>query len=472
VHAYNAALAADAVLRPEEVERLALAGTHRLEFTAANPWALLVRLYTRQGRMDEALAALREMQNFRRQQPPQLRDQVRADADATFAEVLLVAAEADTGMRVMDRAMERPDRRGLTVTSAEQVMGAHALLRRAMRRTQAELDAERRSYSGALGEDRRGKSGGLEGIGQRAARRFAGIGDGERIRSVSANDDRLRATFRLFVHGGLEPIPPWLLGDLIEVLGPGIVAGVLDGLDESEPMPGLIPYRQALEAELSLALGEPERSLELARASLELLPDSEGLLRARVAAVAATAAARTGKRRDADEFLSELMQRDAGTLRRRGMSLPVRIDDGASGDAHEVLASMLEDSPRLELERDASFVVEIRGQGDELEICLVGPDRTELSCVAPRWPELPTDPGAKPPIAPEPAPPMGEIDEVERTPRAYARLAAAEFHDRAFVMSVGLSNVDLGSLDGSATMSAENTREKARALLDSLAEGS
>ena len=108
VHAYNAASAALSVLRPDEAERLAKAGATRVEFTPANPWRFLVRLYTDQGRMDEAVQALREMQSWRRKQPPHLREQVRAETDVAFATVLLIAGETETGMTVINRAIRKP----------------------------------------------------------------------------------------------------------------------------------------------------------------------------------------------------------------------------------------------------------------------------------------------------------------------------------------------------------------------------
>src|SRR5262249_53512675 len=126
VHAYNAALADLAVLRFDDAERVAREGTRRLEFTIANPWRFLTRLYTDEGRVAEAVGAVREMQQWRVRQPASLRDQDRAETDAALASLLLVAGEADTGLRLINRAIERPDRRGLVSSSPEQALGAHA----------------------------------------------------------------------------------------------------------------------------------------------------------------------------------------------------------------------------------------------------------------------------------------------------------------------------------------------------------
>ena len=91
VHAYNAAQAALAVLRPDEAERLAKAGALRIEFTPANPWRFLVRLYADQGRMGRGRAGA-------------ARDAVVASEDAA---TLARARARRDGRRVRDRAADR-----------------------------------------------------------------------------------------------------------------------------------------------------------------------------------------------------------------------------------------------------------------------------------------------------------------------------------------------------------------------------
>ncbi|NJK32379.1 MAG: hypothetical protein HC927_08195, partial [Deltaproteobacteria bacterium] len=57
---------------------------------------------------------------------------------------------------------------------------------------------------------------------------------------------------------------------------------------------------------------------------------------------------------------------------------------------------------------------------------------------------------------------------VELEDDEWAALAVEAFHARAFAMPVGLSNIDLGSLDGTATISEEAARERMQGLLDKL----
>ncbi len=457
VHAYNAALAASSVLRPDEAERLAKAGTTRIEFTPANPWRLMVRLYTDQGRMSDAVLALREMQSWRRKQPPNLREQSRAETDIAYATVLLVAGETETGMRIVDRAIANPDRRGLTSSSKEQTLGAHALLRRAMRLTHAEIEHERGTWSGTTER--------VEIGAQALERRAHTWADEERIRGVLGDDERLVRTFRMYVSGGLDPVPSWLVGDLIEVLGAGVVSVVLDmarAEEKAEMLDELEPYYVALEAELALHRGDESEALELAEKALDQLPEFEKLLRARVAAVAGEAALELGQESKALGLLATAMQADAGVVRRRGIVLPAKLTIEASGPVAERVVELLERSPRFDFD-GSGFEVVVRGQGSELEICLNEAGGALLSCAVPKAPEAEaeTDAVAGPDGAKPSEPAELEDDE-------WAALAVEAFHERAFAMPVGLSNVDLGSLDGTATISEEAAREQMEGLLQKI----
>jgi pentatricopeptide repeat protein len=449
VHAYNAALAAHAVLRPDEVERLAIEGTKRLEFTPANPWRVLVRLYVAQGRMDEAVAALREMQSWRARQPAWLRDQDRAETDATFATLMLVAGETETALRSADRALQRPDRRGLTSSNPEQATGAHALLRRSIARTHAEILRERATWSGTMD----GYEQQLSGVGSR----MRSWVDDERIISVLTDDERLYATFRMYVHGGIEPVPVWMLGDLVEVLGPGVVTVVMEKVRELEELEEFDPYYDAIEAEVALAQGDERRALDLAQSAMEGLSETERMLVGRMAAVAARAAWELDSDAQAMGFLTTAMEKDAGVIRRMGLRLPARLENRADGPAATRVFELLDRSPRLDVGGEG-FLVTIEGSGQALSACIHSPDGTMLSCAEPTVPtEEPEIEGA------DPIP-------VELEDHDYAGLVAEAFHQRAFAMPVVLSNVDLASLDGTSTVNEQAVRERMQGILDDLVE--
>ncbi len=439
VHAFNAAVAAQAALLPEEAEKLALEGTARLAFTPANPWRLLVRLYTDQGRMKDAVEALREMQSWRRKQPPNVRAQARAETDVVFSTVLLVAAQPKTGLRLLDLALDQPDRRGLTSSTPEQALGAHALLRRALARTQGELDAERASYDEAVGL--------RQVVSAAAKRRLAILADEERVIRVLSDTERLVSTLRVFLRGGIEPVPVWLIGDLVDVLGPGIVAVGLEKARDAEEDDDVEPYFDAFEAEVSWARGDAARALKLAERALAALPKSEALLKARVAAVGAAAAADEGDTSRHLALLVRALQLDPSVVRRAGLSLPAKVtSDG--GEPAKKVANKLRRSPRLDV-GGGGFQLHVAGTGDALETCLATPDGTRLSCSKT---ERATEGEAK----------GSKLESLE----SFATRAAADFHVTALAMPLGLSATDLTSLDGSTTVAEQAAREKLDKLLE------
>lgn len=471
VHAYNATLAALSALKFDEAERLALEGAQRMEFTIANPYRLLARFYADAGKMDEAVSSIREMQRWRLRQPANLRDQDRADSDATLATVLLAGGQARVAMRVITRAVERPDRRGLTSANPEQAVGGHALLRRAISRSATELLAEQRSREGLL---RR-----IGSVFEVAWARLQSWPDDERVSSVLSDEDRLLATLQIYVHGGIEPVPTWLIGDLVDVLGPGIVAVELRKARQQErQLPAMRPYYDAIEAEVSLAQGDRRRALELARRSLDALPAHEALLQARVAAVGAEAARKDGNDALAYGLYERAMQRDPGVLRRLDIELPATVRVRGSGGAVEEAGDMMDRSPRF---RDDSrgFVIEVTGARDLVRACMRSPMGAQLTCHETRRqpvPEPPPEPGTQAqqqPPAPPPQP--GQPQPAQRRPvmendEQLAARFVEEFHDRAFSVRGTTSSVDLRSLDGSVTGGREATRDQMQNVLQDLAQ--
>ncbi len=452
VHAYNAAMAAAAVLRPDEVERLALAGAVRLDFTPANPWRVLVRLQIDQARIDAALGSLQEMLRWRQRQPPYLRDQDRAETDVAQATLLLVVGRTAAGLRLVDRAIARPDRRGLSSSSAEQAAGAHAVLRLALRRADAELLAERGSWGeGADEGDELGVLGPVERLGQDLA-------DRERIRGLLDDEARLLATFRVYVLGGLEPLPTWLVGDLVEIVGAGVAQVAIDRARAVDWGGSFTPYHAALEAEVALAQGDDARARGLVEDALMGLPSTEVLLRARVAAVGAAATERS----DAAawrNYLVQVMQLDPGTIRRQRLVIPVVIRNASAGAVGAEVAARLERSPRLQPE-SGGFGLAIEGEGRQLRLCLSTPQGAELSCTAVDLREA-TVSAASAESESEgeaEAVPLSDAQAVARTLRA--------FHERAFGFGLELSAIDLRSLDGSTVVSEEAAREKMQAVLE------
>jgi tetratricopeptide (TPR) repeat protein len=462
VHAYNASMAARSTLDFTREEALALEGVSRLELTPANPWRQLARMYVDQGKLTEAVEALREMQRWKRRQPAYLREQAHAETDVAFATVLLIAGRTEIGLPAVDRAIDQPDRRGLTTSRPEQALGAHSLLRRALRITDDERAYElagARGFFGGFG-DRMAVSGHTSQI----------WADEERIRSVLSNDERITRTFRIYVKGGIEPIPVWLLGDLVEVLGAGVVSVALRRarVDEGEDT-RMAPYYQALEAEIALEQGDEGRAQNLAAAALESLPPAEALLRARVAAIAAVAATERDQHATALGFYEQALGLDGGVFRRMRLSIPAEVRANGGGLAEEV-ADMLEGSPRFRDDRGFTVLVSAIENG-AVEACLLNPSGARVGCSS-------VDPHALEQQFLEAVQEYdqtlaqrreegAETDDVEAPePIDPAEKLVRDFHDRIFSAPVTLSSHDLTSLDGRTTTGGEVARERMENLLD------
>ncbi|MFT6144715.1 MAG: hypothetical protein ACJAZO_001513 [Myxococcota bacterium] len=443
VDAYNASLSAFQSLRYEQGEALALEANTGSTVSTANPWAVLAGAYVAQGRGTDAVAAVRSMQGWRSRMDPELRDMNRAELDAVFAIFLLTAGEPELGYDVISRAIDFPDRRALTSGSSDQARGGHALLRIALRRALRERQREQAA---------------TQGIGKR----FTGaIGrlvpdtldweDRAAVVAVLSNGKRLDQTLRMYLDGGLQSAPPWLLGELIPVLGTGVVSEALARARTAEPSPGMASFYDAVEAEVAWWSGRYTRARELADAAARDLPSEEVLLRARVQALAGDAAWRQGDMADRLLLMTDAMQADPSVMRRLGLTLPATVSQVSGGQAATYAENMLWRSPRLNSESNA-FVVSITAQSDVLRICLTSPGGLRLSCgIEPR----------------QPAAVEGE-EFVEWTDWERAQYTVDSFHRTSFGLPTGLSRTEMSGLDGTNTIDTQAARQEMESLLQDL----
>jgi hypothetical protein len=380
------------------------------------------------------------MQRWRTRQPPQLRDQDRAETDAQVATVLMLAGRTEPALRLVERAIEFPDRRGLASTTEWQARAAHVLLRAAIDRTHREILAEAETIGGGGGV--------LDG----ASQRMRGWADKEVVRGELNDDDRLVDSLRLFGERGITPLPVWLLGDLVDVVGPGALAVTLRMVRERDKAKELEPYWHALEAEIHLARGRDAEALALARRALPDLPRTEALLRARAAAVGAMAAAELDDTPREHELLAIAYQLDPSVIRRLGLSLPVRLS--GRGPVASAVLEMLERSPRLEVS-ERGFAIDVTSSPGSIRICLRSPEGNELRCV-------PEQPGP-------PAPVRGADGKPTRPQPITPSRAVEDFHKLAFAIPLGLTGTDMSSLDGSTTTAEQAVRDKVDQVLGEVA---
>ena len=439
----NAAEAALGVLRLDEAERHLLEATRRPSTsTVSNPWMDLTQLYTAQGRLTEALDAMRSMTRWRNRQPAAIHEQNRTETELTSAVLLIAAGRGRDAAKTTERALERPDRTGFTSSETEQMEAANAIVDSLAQRLAAEHAAEEASTlplwrSAALR---------LEAL----HHRVAAWRSGRRAAALLADERFLLATLRPYLAGSIEA-PEWIKPELVGPLGPGVVEAALEEASRRERAAtqdgdeiDASGYFLAYQAEIAFLEGRWDEAIRHVETALETLPGSEILLRARVASRGAGAASKLGRSRLEAEWLDLVLQLDPGAIRRHRLALPVRFEASQSPLARRAV-DLLRNSPRLDERADGAFRVRVDGGESGGEACLFGLGETLLSCARIRL--------------------RAGDDEADDL----ARRLALGFHQEVFAPRLDLTQSDLQSLDGSPTAAGGAAgRRRLRSVLDEI----
>jgi len=210
-------------------------------------------------------------------------------------------------------------------------------------------------------------------------------------------------------------MPPWLTGELIAVLGPGVVRAAIDRVRVEDPREGASAYYDAVLAEVALVQGRYDDAIEHAEGALEGLQSGDALLRERVRAVLASS---LSDPRQAATLYEDVLDVDPGLFRRLGWALPVSFESSGSDIDHEV-AKALRRSPRFEPSDDG---LQVQVQGGQA--CLFARTGTSWGC--------------------------SEVElEESKTGSSYRQRVVDSFHQAIFSPRVDLSRIDINSLDGS-----------------------
>ncbi len=429
----NAAEAALGVLRFDETERLILEGTdHFVSSTVSNPWMDLLLLYLGQGRVAPGLDALREMFRWRNRQPAFVHEQNRSEIDMAAVAFLLAAGRYEKAVTITERILSRPDRTGFSSSEEDQMTAAAAILDAMAQRLRAvELEE---SASWLPWRDA------LEARVAALRHRARAWTSTRRAAARMANARTLAATLRPYLAGSVE-LPEWLEGELVRIVGPGVMAAALDDARRSETLVGAVGYFDAFSAEIALRQGRDAAAMDLAGLAVQGLPDSELMMQARLHAIGAKAALAAGARERALGFLDRALQLDPGVARTLDIALPTIFEAGGGPVAERALRH-LRRSPRFRTVRGGSgFRLRVEADGAGGQAMLLGPRNTVLTRVR---------------VTPR----AGEDTE------ALARRLAAEVHEQAFSPRVDLTETDLRSLDGSPTAAGGRGAERLRTVLD------
>jgi len=402
----NFAEAARSVFRFDEAERLLMEATKSGLSWYGNPWLELADLYMRAGRLAEALSALREVPRHRAARPAHVRDSDRNEARRSLAAFLLLMGRPDEALRITGKASVLPDRRAHNSRDAQQDRSIVALLDRQARLMLAEMTIER-SVAEPFYVRWRARAEALW-------LRFQAWMSARQVARFLDDEARLEGTFAIGTARSAV-MPPWLLGELIGALGPGVVRAAVDDVSAEDTREGASPYYDAVLAEVALAQRDHVEAVEHAERALRGLQPGDALLRERVRAVLGKALA--DPRRTAALY-EEVLGTDPGLFRRFGWALPVEV---RSSDAalDRDLAKAVMRSPRFEASSEG-----LRVQVDGARICLFGRTGAAWGC--------------------------GEAQpDHDETAVGYEQRIVDAFHAEIFSPRVDLSRIDINSLDGS-----------------------
>ena len=409
----NFAEASRSVFKLDEAERVDREAADALVAWYGNPWSELAELYLREGRLTEALAALREIPRYRAQRPPHVRESDRNENRRALSAFFVVLGRPDDALRVTQKALVSPDRRGHNSRDKAQDLAVAALLDGSAHELKAERALERAAGLSIAERLKAQLVAWSERLQAWASRRKA-------VRAVS-DEERLTGTFQIGT-ARAAVMPPWLAGELVDALGAGAAEAAITQARREDRRAQAAAYYDAFAGEAAYQAGDEAKAERLLARALGSLPEAEQLLRARTLALLATVRDGRGETALALRDFERTLQTDPSTLRRLGLSLPVRVDAG--GDAvSQAFLDALGHSPRFDV-GSSGLVVRVRGRGAGAEACLIGVSGAEVSC------------GRAEAKANE------DVDTL-------ASKLLDDFHERVFSPPIDLSQVDANSLDGS-----------------------
>ena len=408
----NFAESSRSLFKLDEAERIGLEASELDVSWYGNPWVELAELYTREGRFAEALSALKRVPQYRAQRPPHVRDADRNETRRAIASFLLVTSRADDAIAVTDRALVLPDRRSHNSRDPAQDRVVIALLDR-----RAKLLAAEQRMEEACAEPFYARPWAFL---QASYLRLRALPGKALVERLLRDDTRLSGILRIGTAASAI-LPPWLAGELVDVLGPGIVHDVLEKAHARDSREGAGAYYDAFAADVALRAGKEEQAVDRATGALAALAPGELLLRARTLAISAEASWNLGRTGSALHHYEEAFLADPGVFRRLELSVPVRFEVRGDGVAEDV-ESRLSGSPRLR-EEDAGLLLRIVANRSGGSACLMGSDRSEIGCGR---------------VSAKATDDAGEV----------AAKIVRDFHAHLFAPRIDMGQTDINSLDG------------------------
>ncbi|MCS6858073.1 MAG: hypothetical protein NZM37_10220, partial [Sandaracinaceae bacterium] len=211
----NFAEASRSLFRLEEAEEYLLAGTKATIAWYGNPFVDLVELYIREGRFAEALSMMRQVHPYRAKRPPHVQEADRTESRRALAQLFLVLGRGEDAMRVTEKAMRAPDRRGHNSRDPAQDLAITALLDRAALLLRAQ-EVREAMVGASLWEK-------AQAFFDWIKLRIAAWASGRKVARALSDNHRLVGILQIG-RASSAATPPWLVGDLIEIMGAGVIA--------------------------------------------------------------------------------------------------------------------------------------------------------------------------------------------------------------------------------------------------------
>ena len=427
IDASNAANASLGVLDFEKFEEYSRTATQHHDGSSVSAWMNLVHLYLGKAEGRNAIQAVEGALQSLASEDPDMRAQKRADVDGVFSLLLLVGGEEASAFQKINKALQYPDRRGTISTSEEQSRGSHTLIRYVARKMLAQRAAE---HAATLGWWKR--------LLYWASSFFVDpetVVDAASLRNVLCDEERLLSTIRPFLDKGLTGVPMWMIGDLIEIVGAGVVeATVEEARILDAEFPQFESYFLAWEAEIAYQRGDETLLLEKSQMARATLPLPEQMLRARLLALEGWAYEQMGDRQGQLQSFASAMEINPSIFRHLNLPIPAQFSlaTGIEGE----LVDALRRSPRFQ-EANEGFMVQVQNN----TACLLGPSGEMFAC----------------------SNFIGKTD--EQSDQEYLSALSKNFHTMIFSISTGMTGSDWSSLDGTASNSKAETRKRLEGLL-------
>ena len=336
--------------------------------SVADPWIYKLYLTLNQSRFDEARDSLDRMLIWRESQDPIVSVMNKAEHFLVSASFLLIAGYAEDSIKLTTTALNQPDRNGSYSADDAQKDSFAALLNMMANQTEFQIQLENNASNNLLDSIfTRLNLTSLQLDSWRAARRAAAL-----FADFEVLQNRLRPYSPLDVH-----IPEWIEPEIISLIGTGVMSNILEQAYENGAFQLNTGYYNSYKTEIAALEGKNLEVLSHGESALGLLPQEEGLLRARIAARMASAARALGNYEEALIYYETTLKQDPSIIRRLAEDLPVLIISDGS-DFSNLLKNYISRSPRFTADENG-LVLEISSTPD-FSICLKSRNGNIISC--------------------------------------------------------------------------------------------